>query len=111
MTVRKLATKTQIAYICGVNKLCEHLQHPPETTTQEELREFQLFMVNHGVSGMTVNATITALKFFFQITLDKPEVIARICPVTVARKLPIVLSLEEAKQFMACTSPLNSKQL
>lgn len=104
MTMRKLATKTQIAYIRGVNKLCEHLQHLPETTTQEELREFQLFMVNHGVSGMTVNATITALKFFFQITLDKPEVIARICPVTVARKLPIVLSLEEAKQFMACTS-------
>ncbi len=102
MTMRKLATKTQIAYIRGVNKLCEHLQHPPETTTQEELREFQLFMVNHGVSGITVNATLTALKFLFQITLDKPEVVARVCPVSVARKLPVVLSLEEAKRFMSC---------
>ena len=102
MIMRKLATKTQIAYIRGVNKLCDYLQHPPETTTQEELREFQLFMVNHGVSGITVNATLTALKFLFQTTLDKPEVIARICPVTVARKLPVVLSLEEAKRFMAC---------
>jgi len=101
MIMRKLATKTQIAYIRGVNKLCEHLQHSPETTTQDELREFQFFMVNHGVSGITVNATLTALKFLFQITLDKPEVIARICPVTVARKLPVVLSLEEAKRFMA----------
>jgi site-specific recombinase XerD len=104
MTMRKLATKTQIEYIRGVNKLCEHLQHPPETTTQEELREFQLFMVNHGVSGMTVNSTLTAVKFLFKITLDKPEVVARICPVTVARKLPIVLSLEEAKRFMACAT-------
>lgn len=94
MSMRKLATTTQIDYFRAVNKLCEHLQHPPETTTQEELREFQLFMVNHGVSGITVNATFTALKFFFQVTLDKPEVIARIYPVTVARKLPIVLSLE-----------------
>jgi len=102
MTMHKLATKTQIAYIRGVNKLCEHLQHPPETTTQEELREFQLFMVNHGVSGITVNATLTALKFLFQITLDKPEVVARVCPVSVARKLPVVLSLEEAKRFMSC---------
>jgi integrase/recombinase XerD len=57
-------------------------------------------MVNHGVSGMTVNATLTLLKFLFQITLDKPEVIALICPVMVARKLPIVLSLEEARLFM-----------
>jgi len=104
MTMRKLATKTQIAYIRGVNKLCEHLQHSPETTTQEELREFQLFMVNHGVSGITVNATLTALKFLFQVTLDKPEIVARVCPVTVARKLPVVLSLEEAKRFMACTT-------
>jgi len=101
MIMRKLATKTQIAYIRGVNKLCEHLQHSPETATPEELREFQLFMVNHGASGITVNATITALRFLFQITLDKPEVVTRICPVTVARKLPIVLSFEEAKCFMA----------
>jgi integrase/recombinase XerD len=101
MTMRKLATSTQIDYFRGVNKLCEHLQHPPESTTQEELREFQLFMVNHGVSGITINATLSALKFFFQVTLDKPEVIARIYPVTVARKLPIVLSLEETTRFMA----------
>ncbi len=104
MIMRKFAAKTQIAYIRGVNKLCEHLQHPPETTTQEELREFQLFMVNHGVSGTTVNATLTALKFLFQITLDKPELVARICPVAVARKLPVVLSLDEAKRFMACAT-------
>lgn len=104
MIMRKFAAKTQIAYIRDVNKLCEHLQHPPETTTQEELREFQLFMVNHGVSGTTVNATLTALKFLFQITLDKPELVARICPVTVARKLPVVLSLDEAKRFMACAT-------
>jgi site-specific recombinase XerD len=100
MTMRKLAPKTQIAYIRGVNKLCEHLQHSPETTTHEELREFQLLMVNHGMSGITLNATITALRVLFQ-TLDKPEVVMRITPVTVARKLPIVLSLDEAKRFMA----------
>ena len=102
MHMRKLATKTQIAYIRGVNNLCDHLQHSPETTTQEELREFQLFMVNHGVSGITVNATLSALKFLFKITLDQPEVVARVCSVTVARKLPVVLSLEEAKRFMSC---------
>jgi integrase/recombinase XerD len=47
-------------------------------------------MANHGFSGITVNATLTALKLFFQITLDKPEVVARVCLVTVALKLPVV---------------------
>jgi len=61
-------------------------------------------MVNHGVSSITVNATHTTLKFFFQITLDKPEVVTLVCPVTVARKLPVVLSLEETKRFMSCTA-------
>ena len=39
--LRKLATNTQIAYIRGVNKFCEFLQHSPETTSQEELREYE----------------------------------------------------------------------
>ncbi|MBA6304042.1 phage integrase N-terminal SAM-like domain-containing protein [Colwellia sp. MB02u-14] len=78
MIMCKLATKTQIAYVRGDNKLCQYLQHLPKATTQEELHEFQLFMVNHGVSSITVNATLTALKFFFEITLDKSEVAARV---------------------------------
>jgi hypothetical protein len=57
MIMSKLATKTQIAHIRSVNKLCDYLQRSAKTTTQEELREFQLFMVNHGVSGLTVNAS------------------------------------------------------
>jgi integrase len=52
------------------------------------------------MSGITLNATITALRFLFQITLNKPEIVRRITPVTVARKLPTVLSLDEAKRFM-----------
>ena len=104
MAMRRLAVGTQSGYFRGVNKLCEYLQHSPETATYEELRAFQLFMVNNDDSGITINSTITALRFLFQITLDKPEVITRICSITVARKLPIVLSLEEATRFMECTT-------
>jgi integrase/recombinase XerD len=81
MTMQTLAPKNQMAYIRGVNKLCENLQYLPETTkTYEDLSEFQLFMINHGVSGITVNTTLTALRFLFQMTLDKPEVVVRMLP-------------------------------
>jgi len=71
----KLSTQTQTAYIRGVNKFYEYLEHTAEKTNLEELREFQLFMANLGISGITVNATLTAVKFLFQITLDKPEIV------------------------------------
>lgn len=100
MTMRKLAAQTQIGYIRAVNKLCEYLQHHPETATDEELRKFQLFMVNQGDSGITINSTITGLRFLFQITLNKPEVLAKVSTVSVARTLPIVLNLDEAKRFI-----------
>jgi integrase/recombinase XerD len=41
MNLRKFAVKTQIYYIRTINRLCEYLQHSPENTTREELREFQ----------------------------------------------------------------------
>lgn len=106
MTMRKLATKTQIAYIRAINKLCEFLQHSPVTATDEELREFQLFMVNNGDSGITINATLTGLRFLFQTTLNKPEVVTKMSTVSVARTLPVVLNLDEAKRFiLAATHP------
>ena len=101
LTIRKLAPKTHVAYIRGINKFCDYFAQSPDSATREDLRAFQLYMVNQGVSGITINATLTALKFLFEITLDKPEVIAKVSTIPVSRKLPVVLSLEEAKRFMA----------
>lgn len=57
-------------------------------------------MMYQGVSGLTINATITELKFLFEITLYEPEVITKLSTIPVSRKLSIVLSLEEVKRFM-----------
>jgi integrase/recombinase XerD len=37
---------------------------------------FQLYLVDHGTSPITLNATIAGLKFFFEVTLDRPEATA-----------------------------------
>jgi len=101
MCLRKLALKTQISYIRAVNNLCEYLQHSPDNTTQQELRQFQLFMVNNGASGSAINNTISGLKFLYQTTLDKPKTVSKLSYIPVARNLPIVLNLEEMKRFLA----------
>jgi integrase/recombinase XerD len=62
MRMRKLEPKTQEAYIRAVRKLAAHLKRSPETATVEDLRNFQLHLVDTGTSPVTLNATLTGLK-------------------------------------------------
>ena len=100
MTLRKLSPKTQLAYIRAVVKLSDYLGHSLIKATAEELREFQLDMVNHGVSGITINATIVGLRFLFEKTLERPETLSKMSSVPVPRKLPIILDREEVGRLL-----------
>ncbi|MDP9877927.1 site-specific recombinase XerD [Variovorax boronicumulans] len=62
MRVRKLRPKTQSAYVRAVRCLASFLQRSRDTATAEDLRRFQLHLVDRGVSPITLNATITGLK-------------------------------------------------
>ena len=73
MRMRKMAPKTQSAYIRNVGRLAAYLKRSPDTATIEDLRRFQLHLVDQGTSPMTLNATITSLKFFFAITVRRPD--------------------------------------
>ena len=106
MRMRKLELRTREAYIRAVRKLAKYLRRPPETATAEELRNFQLHLVDHGVSPITLNATITGLKFFFEVTVGHGEVMAKMQPVHVPRTLPVVLSREEMGRLIAATGNL-----
>ncbi|WP_343624760.1 MULTISPECIES: tyrosine-type recombinase/integrase [Roseateles] len=101
MRMRKLEPKTQQAYVRAVRKLAAYLQRSPDTTSAEDLRNFQLHLVDSGVSPITLNATITGLKFFFDITLSRPELMLKMQPVHVPRTLPVVLSREEVSRLIA----------
>jgi integrase/recombinase XerD len=92
MRLRKLAPQTQASYIRAVRKLTSYLRRPPDTATVEDPRNFQLYLVDRGTSPITLNATITGLKFFFGVTLDRGELMAKMKPVFVPRTLPVVLS-------------------
>jgi site-specific recombinase XerD len=69
MRMRKLCDQTQAGYIRAVRQLAAFLERSPDTATVEDLRRFQLHLVDHGASPITLNATITGLKFFFDVTL------------------------------------------
>ena len=106
MRLRKLEPKTQSTYIRAVRHLAGFLQRSPDTATVEDLRRFQLHMVNQGVSPITLNATITGLKFLFDVTLGRGELMAGMSPVRVPQKLPVVLSRDEVARLIAAASNL-----
>jgi len=106
MRMRKLAPKTQAAYIRSVRQLAGYLRRSPDSATIEDLRNYQLHLVDHGTSPVSLNAAITGLKFFFEVTVDRAELMAKMQPVHVPRTLPVVLSLEEAARLIAAASNL-----
>ena len=64
MMMRKLSAKTQYQYIRAVKNLTRYLGRSPDRATAEDLRKYQLHLVDQGVSRITLNANLTALKFF-----------------------------------------------
>ena len=100
MRMRKLEPKTQDAYVRAVRKLAAFLGRSPDTATVEDLRSFQLHLVDTGASPITLNATLTGLKFFFDITLGHGELMAKMQPVKVPRTLPVVLSPQEVSRLL-----------
>jgi site-specific recombinase XerD len=70
----------------------------------EDLRNFQLHLVDTGASPITLNSTLTGLKFFFTTTLERGELMARMHPVKVPQTLPVVLSPQEVARLIAAAS-------
>ena len=100
MTVRHFASKTQSDYVRAVSNLARFLGRSPDTASDEDLRRFQLHLTENHVGAPTINLTVTALRFLFSVTLDRPEAVRRLTFVHEPRKLPVVLSPEEVARFL-----------
>jgi integrase/recombinase XerD len=100
MTLRKLAPQTQASDIRAVVKFTRFFGHSPDTATPEDLRRYQLHLVETGTSSIMLNAAITALRFFFGVTLERPDALAKMNPVREPRTLPVVLSREEVARLI-----------
>lgn len=102
MRMRKLSAKTQTGYIRHVKEFTRFLGRSPDSATAEDLRGYQLYLVEQGITSSNLNAKITGLKFFFETTLERPEVVAKLRHVYQPRKIPLILSLEEVTRLLQC---------
>jgi len=100
MRMRKLSPKTQSHYLRAVINFTRFFGRSPDNASPEDLRRYQLRLVETGISSIMLNRAITALRFFFGVTLDRPEALSKMSPVREPRKLPVVLSCEEVARLI-----------
>jgi integrase/recombinase XerD len=95
MRVRGIGEKTRKDYVRRVRAFAAFIDRPPDTATVEDLRRFQIKQTEDSVGVPTMNSTVSALRFLFTTTLDRPDLARRLTVVRQVRRLPQVLSPEE----------------
>ncbi len=100
MTARHFSEKAQKDYIRCVKNLAAFIGRPPETATAEDLRLYRLHLVQSPLGASSVNSYMTALRFFFSITLDRYDLLKPLFRVEQTRKLPTVLTQEEVARLL-----------
>src|SRR5436190_15938370 len=86
MSVRGFTEDTRRDYIRCVKRFAAFIGHSPDTATAEDLRRFQVHQTQTGMQPPGINSSVSALRFLFTVTLDRPDL---------ARRLTAVLSVEE----------------
>src|SRR5215216_6217352 len=95
MSVRGFKDDTRRDYVRHVRAFAAFIGRSPDTATAEELRLFQLHQTQSGLQPPSINSAVSALRFFFTVTLDRPDLARRLTVVRQPRRLPGVLSAEE----------------
>ena len=96
----RFVEKTRNDYIRHVRTFTSFLGRAPDTATPEDLRRFQLHQTQTGVRAPSINGSVAALRFFFTVTLDRPEMARHLTFVREPRKIPVVLSLDEIARLL-----------
>src|SRR5258708_10270375 len=88
MAVHGFNERTRGHYVRHVRAFAAFIGRSPDTATAEELRLFQLHQTRSGVQPPSINGAVSALRFFFTVTLDRPDLARRLPVGPYPRRIP-----------------------
>ncbi|MBT4020713.1 MAG: site-specific integrase [Alphaproteobacteria bacterium] len=109
MEVRGFTVCTQRSYLAVVTNFTIFLDRPPDEGTAEDLRRFQVHLRAEGASATTMNAAVSALRFFFRVTLGRGDAEVGMTTVRTPHRLPVILSPEEVARLLDHAPGLKAK--
>jgi integrase/recombinase XerD len=103
LQLRGLSERTQEAYVRAVRQLAEHYHKSPDQITEEELRQYFLFIKNvKKFARGSSTVAICGIKFFFERTLNREWTTLSLVRANPEKKLPVILSVEEVRNVLGC---------
>jgi site-specific recombinase XerD len=103
MQLRGLSKSTQVAYVRSVRQFAEHCGESPDQITEQEVRQYLLYLRNvKHVSASTFTVIRSAIKFLYQYTLKRTLPTLEWARAPQERKLPIVFSTDEVHRLLTC---------
>ncbi len=107
MQLRGLSERTQAAYVLAVRQLAEHYDRSPDQITEEELRQYFLYLRNvKRVAASTFTVALCGIKFLYRYTLKKAWPTLELARAPREKKLPVVLSTDEVRRLLQCIRSL-----
>jgi len=111
MQIRNLTPHTQRAYVEQVVRFARHFRKSPEHLGPAEIRRYLLYLAqDKGLAASSIIVAVSALRFFYTVTLKRDLVIGDDIPTgRQAKKLPVVLSQDEVARFLAAVDNLKHR--
>ena len=112
MQIRNLAPDTQVSYVGHVARFARYCQRRPEELGAEDVRRYQLHLINDKrLAPTSIVGAVAALRFLYQITLKQAWAVDAIIPPKRPQTLPVVLSPKEVVRFLAAITDLKHRAI
>jgi site-specific recombinase XerD len=111
LRLRNYSPRTIEAYVAGVARLAQHCRRSPDLLGPDDIRAFQLHLLQRRVSWSLFNQTVCALRFFYRTTLGRPEQLPFLPYGKRPKKLPSVLSPQEVACLLKAAQPPRDRVL
>src|SRR5215831_14693739 len=111
MAGRKLNPHTQRSHIHSCKRFAAWLKHSPDTATPDEVRQFQLYLIESGMSICNRNRIMTGVRFLYRVTLRRHDLAAEVWHIKEPERLPPVLSPEEVKRVLTMATSLKARAM
>jgi len=109
MKARNLGAHSQRSHIDSCKRFAAFLAQSPETATADDIRRFQLHLVESGLSIPNRNRIMTGAKFLFRVTLRRLDLAAEIYHLREPQRIPQVMSPEETRRVLAVATSLKAR--
>lgn len=111
MQARNLNPHTQRSHVLSCKRFAAFLGRSPDTATADDIKAFQLHLIESGASIPNRNRIMTGVKFLLKVTLRQHDLVAEIYHIKEPQKVPLVMSRQEIERLLAIARSTKTKAM